>query len=127
MGKALFLGLSAAFFIAYSLIANALFVDTSQISGFTSPANTPEADNCTGILIISVCSTGTFNNVPFIGGLLQGTADVFTAAGQIFSGFAQLITFNAGSNSASIVTLLLFTPLGFINAFIIFTAIRGSS
>lgn len=131
MGKALFLGLSAAFFIAYSLIATALLVNTDTIAPpTTGNSNASTQEQCEGFPPSSfhqflLCSG--WNNIPGVGDVLQGTDNVLQVAGTLFSGFLQLISFNAGLPAASFVTLLIFGPLAFINAYIVFTAIRGSS
>lgn len=127
MGKALFVGLSAMFFIAYSAIANALLFPTSQILPIGNTVQT-NADECSGIEIAplgpNVICLGA--DIPILGPVLGGIQDIFSTAAQIFGGFFQLITFNAGLGAASMVTLMIFVPLGFANAFIIFSAIRGS-
>ena len=126
MGKALFMGLSAVFLTAYSLLATALFVPTSTLE----PISATQELDCSdaGFLVPGdPCYKVEAKRIPIIGGLLAGVSDVLDVAGQMFSGFGQLLTFQTGSSAASFITLLIFVPLGFINAFIIFGAIRGSS
>lgn len=126
MGKALFVGLSAAFFIAYALVAQALLVPDQKtilpINNVSEGCITqgPEDDE-------SCISDDPRTRIPILGPIVQAVASALEIGTQLFSGFFQLITFQAaGLESASLVTVLIFTPLTFINAFIIFTAIRGS-
>lgn len=131
MFRALFLGMSVAFFIGYSLIADALLTPTSEITPITSlnELDCPlPRDGGPGILLPGdPCYTKEASRIPIIGDFLAGFSDALEAAGQLFDGFFQLITFQSGLPAASFITLLIFVPLGFINAFMIFTAIRGTS
>lgn len=125
MGKALFLGLSAAFFIGYSAVASALLVDSSSIAPIAD-VTSQECESPSGILLPGdPCYEAEARNVPFIGGLLAGLSNIVEVATNLFSGFGQLITFQAGLPGASMVTAIIFVPLGFVNAFIIYTAIRS--
>jgi len=126
MDKALFIGLSAAFFTAYSLVASALVNPTSSII----PIETVDQrcdDEPTILLPGDPCYQQEASRIPIIGGLLSGLSNIIEIASNMFGGFGQLITFQAGLPAASFITLLIFVPLGFINGFIIFSAIRGSS
>jgi len=132
MGKALFLALSAAFFIGYSLIANALGYGGDPLQPITTPGSgiageTTEEEG-------QFCASGGFLDVcdnPIWGPIIRtiaGFGEAVTNFATIFSGFFQLITFQApGQSEASMVTLLIFGPLTFANGFIIFSAVRGSS
>jgi hypothetical protein len=130
MDKALFLGLSAAFFMAYSLVAAALFNSPAdQITPISSPIPSEE-EHCEGFPTnyhdFLICSG--WGDVPIAGGIFEGIDDFITLAGNLFGTFFQLITFQVpGAVAASTVTFLIFIPLTFINGFIIFSAIRGSS
>lgn len=127
MAKALFVGLSAAFFTVYSLIATALVVPNQSIN----PISPPSQEDCDEVVILlpgTACYEQEASTIPFIGGLLSGASNVLSLAGDLFGGFFQLITFQAeGLGSASLITALIFVPLAFVNAFIIFTAIRGTA
>lgn len=132
MARALFIGLSFAFLTAYSLIASALLVDTSTIVPVSSIENvedTEQTQTCSetpfGFQKFLICSG--WNNIPGVGPALETAGNILSASFVIFGGFFQLITFNAGLPAASFITLLIFGPLLAVNAFIIFTAIRGSS
>ena len=126
MGKALFVGLSAAFFTAYSLIATALFVPTDTIIPIGLPGERCEDDDDSLILLPSnPCYAKEAKKIPWVGEFLAGLSDALEVAGNIFSGFFQLLTFQTGNTGASVITLMIFMPLGFVNAFIIFGAIRG--
>lgn len=137
MNKALFLGLSAVFFIAYAAIANALLIpNDDRIVAISVPStDSADTDPCADAPVILLpgdpCYTQQANRIPIIrniAGLLTGVTNILTTAGSLFSGFFQLITFQApGLETASIITAMIFIPLGFVNGFIIFTAIRGSS
>lgn len=124
MGKAVFLALSAVFFIAYSLIANALLIPTETITPINNNGlNCVTQNEDDGIECIS---DDPRTNIPIIGPLLEAAASALSVGAQLFSGFFQLITFQAnGLEGASVLTALIFVPLGLANAFIIFTAIRG--
>lgn len=128
MAKALFVGLSAAFFTGYSLIASALLVPNQNP---ITPISPPSQEDCDDVVILlpgTACYQQEASTIPIIGGLLAGASNVLSIAGTLFGGFFQLITFQAqGLGAASMITALIFVPLGFINGFIIFTAIRGSS
>lgn len=123
MNRAMFIGLSAVFFISYSLIANALGVGGDSLNPITAPQS--------GDFVDEQCDGNSVCDVPILGGIVKfvlGAGEAISDASNIFVGFFQLITFQApGMESASIVTLVIFVPLAFINAFIIFTAIRGTS
>lgn len=126
MGKTIFVMISVIFFSAYSLIANAMLVPASTITPIAGVTDNPE--DCQGIEIAPlgpgiICID---SNVPIVGGFFETIGDAFSGASQMFSGFFQLITFQAGLPVASMVTLLIFVPLTFANAFIIFSTIRGS-
>jgi hypothetical protein len=125
MGKALFVGLSAAFFTAYSLIATALFVPTDTITPIGLPGERCE-DAPLVLLPSDPCYAQEASRIPFIGDFLAGLSNALEVAGNIFSGFFQLLTFQTENTGASVITLMIFMPLGFVNAFIIFGAIRGS-
>lgn len=127
VGRALFLGLSAAFFIGYSLIATALVIPTSKIVPIENLADQECVDTGGIVLPGDPCYREAASSIPVIGGLLAGLSDITSVVGDLFSGFFQLISFQSGFTAASIITLIIFVPLGFINAFIIFTAVRGSS
>lgn len=127
MAKALFMGLSAAFFIAYSLLANALLIANDTIT----PISQPSTENCEDVPILlpgDPCYAQEASGIPIIGPILEGLSSTVSVAASLFSGFFQLITFQAnGLEAASFITILIFGPLTFINGFIIFTAIRGGS
>lgn len=137
MPKAIFLGLSAVFFIAYAAIANALLIPSnSQIVAISVPnQNATDTDPCADAPVILLpgdpCYTQQANRIPIvrnIAALLTGVTNILSAAGTLFSGFFQLITFQApGLESASMITAIIFVPLTFVNGYIVFTAIRGSS
>lgn len=101
-----FVGGSALFFTAYLLVAEAFgFLGTSEIT----PAGVPESPDRGGIL-----------------GAIDSVIQVFTFGFDLFARFFQLLTFQApGLESASLVTALVFVPLGLANAWIIFRGIRG--
>lgn len=131
MGRALFLGLSTAFFIAYSLIANALLM---PVPNTVTSVGVPGSDDleqsvCEGFPPTSmdqflICSG--WKDIPVAGPLFSGITNIIELAGQLFGTFFQLLTFQVPEAvAASMVTALIFIPLGFINGFIIFTAIRG--
>lgn len=125
MGKAVFLGMSAAFFTAYALIANALVIPNERITPIST--QTSDCEDVTILLPGDPCYTEEASGIPIIGPLLAGLSNTISVAASLFSGFMQLITFQAnGLYAASLITALIFYPLGFINAFIIFSAIRGS-
>ena len=126
MGRALFLGLSTAFFIAYALIANALLITDQKTITF--------GDSELGCITQGVGEDESCIkddprvNIPILGPIIEATASAISVGAQLFGPFFQLITFQAeGLGAASFITLLIFTPLSVINGFIIFTAIRGSS
>lgn len=125
MAKALFMGLSAAFFMGFSLIAAAL--DIGDGNTIIAPGiTTSEQEQCIGVFI-TVCSTD-FTGIPVIGQLLQAGSNVQEFFYQTFAPFFQLLTFQVpGLEAASIITIMIFGPLAFINAYIIFTAVRGST
>jgi hypothetical protein len=128
MDKALFIGLSAAFFTAYSLVASALLTpEQTRIVPIT-----PQGNECVtqGIGENETCIADDprVRNLSWFGQFIGGVASVISVANDIFADFFQLLTFQAkGLEAASFVTALIFVPLGFINGFIIFSAIRGSS
>lgn len=131
MAKALFLGLSAAFFICYSLIASALLTPVpNPITNVGLPgAETSEV--CEGFPPSSldqflICSG--WKDIPIAGSFFTGVTNVLEFAGTLFGAFFQLLLFQVPEAvAASMITAIIFVPLGFVNAFIIFTAIRGSS
>lgn len=108
MGRAFFVGLSAAFMTAYALIADALGLGSGDV-GF-DPVEVPESPDRGGW-----------------DGFIDGVLASFSYAFDLMETFFQLLTFQAaGQETASVITLMIFVPLGFINAYIIFTAVRGS-
>lgn len=133
MGKALFLAVSAGFFIAYAQLANALLLGQNSIITPISPvAENAQVDtSCNSFLLICTNPnyyTEFWNGVPVIGSIVEGVADTFDFATKAFGGFFQLITFQVpDAVGASIFTILIFVPLSFANGYIIFTAIRGGS
>jgi hypothetical protein len=130
MAKALWLGLSMAFFTGYSLIATALFVPTSTLEPVYTDGSSVDCSSIedAGLIVLpgDPCYKEVASGIPIIGGFLSGVSDVLDVAGQMFSGFFQLVTFQTGFPAASFLTLLIFVPLFTINAFIIFGAIRGN-
>lgn len=128
MGKAVFLGLSAAFFIGYAALANALLVPNASITPISTPTSSDGLD-CESVPILlpgDPCYAEEAGGIPIIGPILEGLSNTVSVATSLFGGFFQLITFQAeGLAAASMVTALIFIPLGFANAYIIFTAIRG--
>jgi hypothetical protein len=130
MGKAIFLSLSVALFIGYSLIANALGFDGDPLDPLSSPQSTSSFvdEQC---LNEETGQERLLCRAPVMGPIVKfilGTGQAVSAAADIFSGFFQLITFQApGQSAASLVTLLIFGPLTFANGFIIFNAVRGNS
>lgn len=122
MNKALFVGISAAFFIAYSLAANALGVGGNDEIGPLTVPTVQESQTESGDPRLDIPVLG-----PIVKFVVSGIEAV-DAATNIFTGFFQLITFQApGLEQASLITLLIFVPLAFANGFIVFSAIRGSS
>lgn len=125
MAKALFLGLSAAFFIAYALVANALLIPDQKTITFGSNelgciTQGEGADE-------ECISDDPAVRIPILGPIIETVANVISVGVQLFSPFFQLLTFQAeGLGAASFLTLLIFTPLLVINSFIIFSTIRGS-
>lgn len=112
MLSALFIGGSAAFFTAYVLAANALgVIGDSEISPITPPgADNPERNAPFGFIL------------DFADGVIDAFQVAFNLAGQFF----QLLTFQApGQEAASLITAIIFVPLGFVNGIIIFRLIRG--
>lgn len=128
VGKALFLGMSAAFFIAFSAIAAALnFSTESEITppGVTALDEETGEEKCLGIFI-QICGED-LSGIPLVGPTVDALASIQQFAYELFAPFFQLLTFQVpGLEAASFITLLIFGPLAFINAYIIFTAIRGS-
>lgn len=131
MGKALFLGLSAAILMGYSLIASAVVDSYDQkIVPISAPTGS-EPEVCegfppSGYNQFLICSG--WGDLPAVGGLFTGVGDAFELAGKLFGGFFQLLTFQVpGLVAASTITAILFVPLGFINGYIIFTAIRSGN
>lgn len=129
MGKALFLGLSAAFFTAYSIVAGAVLHPSDKIISITAAS-----DQCTTppdpqhiLLPGEPCYNKEVSRIPVIGSLLKGLSNIIDVATNLFSGFGQLVTFQAGLPQASAITLLIFIPLGFVNGYIFYSAIRGNS
>lgn len=125
MAKALFLGLSAAFFIGYALIANALLIPNQETITFGSDQfgciTQGEGDD------ESCISDDPVVSIPILGPIIETVANVISVSVQLFGPFFQLLTFQAqGLGVASLITVLIFTPLLLINAFIIFSTIRGS-
>lgn len=107
MGRAIFVGLSVAFFGAYVAIANALGILGAGID----PLTVPTAPDTGG---------GFF-------GSIEGIVAIFAYGFTLFGQFLKLITFQLpGQETTSLITALIFIPLGFINGYIVFTAIRGS-
>lgn len=138
MGKALFLGLSAGFLIAYALVSNALFGANSSTlivpisSPFSEDTNASGFCDSPGSFFVPqgakfvICEV--WNNIPVLSNISEGISDFYELATTIFGGFFQLITFQIPEAvAASVITYIIFVPLGLANAFIIFTAIRGSS
>lgn len=126
MGKALFIGLSFAFLTGYSLVATALFVPASTLTPIGDVSELDCSDS--GIVFPGdPCYKQETAKLGWLGDLLGGASDILDVTGQMFSGFWQLVTFQTGYSGASFLTLLIFTPLGAINAYIIFTAVRGGS
>jgi hypothetical protein len=126
MAKAVFLALSAAFFTAYAIIASALLIPTQNITPINNNGleciTQGEGEDTTCI------SDDPAVNIPFLGPILEAVASSLSVGASLFSGFFQLITFQAnGLAAASVVTALIFVPLGIANAYIIFTAVRGST
>ena len=104
MGQAAFMGGSALFFTAYVLIAEAFgILGTSSISDI----NAPGAPDRGGIF-----------------GAIDAVIQVFTFGFDLVARFFQLLTFQApGLEAASMVTLIIFVPLTFINGWIIVSGI----
>lgn len=128
MGKAIFMALSVAIFVAYSLVANALLIPNETISPIGLPGDEECVSESAILLPGDPCYEAEASRIPIIGDFLAGLSNAFEVATNLFSGFFQLITFQArGLESASLITALIFVPLGFANAFIVFSAIRGSS
>lgn len=112
MGSALFVAFSAAFFIVYNLVADALGV--TGTSTITAINNFPHFQQ-----------GGSFWDDIFTA--YSAAVYPFIIAWQLFSRFFQLLTFQTpGMESASIVTAIIFIPLTFANGMIIFRALRGS-
>lgn len=125
MAKAVFLGLSAAFFIAYALVANALLIPNQETITFGTDQfgcitqGEGDEEEC--------ISDDPRVNIPILGPIIEATANVISSSVQLFGPFFQLLTFQAqGLGAASFITVLIFTPLAIINGFIIFSTIRGS-
>lgn len=108
MGKALFLGGSAAFMTAYILFAEAFgLLGTDDIAAIGAPG-TPEG------------GSGFF-------AVLDAILSVFIYVFELIGRFFQLLTFQfPGTEVVALISLFIFIPLTFINGFILFTAIRGS-
>lgn len=124
MAKSLFLGLSAAFFIAYALVANALLIPDQKTIVFGNnelgciTQGTGSDEEC--------ISDDPRVNIPILGPIIETAANILSASVQLFGPFFQLLTFQAqGLGAASFITVLIFTPLTIVNAFIIFSTIRG--
>lgn len=124
MAKALFLGLSAAFFIAYALVANALLIPNQETIVFGNnelgclTQGSGDDEEC--------ISDDPRVNIPILGPIIETAANILSASAQLFGPFFQLLTFQAqGLGAASFITVLIFTPLTIVNAFIIFSTIRG--
>lgn len=107
MGKALFVGLTVIFFTAYVQIAAGVGVFGEEIAPLTIPAP-------------PVTGGGFLDTI-------SAVFEIFKYGFTMFVDFLKLITFQIpGQESASLLTAIIFVPLGFINGYIIFTAIRGS-
>lgn len=123
MGKAVFIGLSAAFLTAYAIIANALLIQNELIEPISASECITQGQGADQTCI----SDDPAVNIPILGPIIEATASAISVGFSLFNGFFQLITFQAnGLEAASAITALIFYPLGFVNAFIIFSAIRGS-
>lgn len=126
MGRALFVGMSVAFFTAYSLVTSALLIPNDQITPITSTSGFECVTQGEGDSE-SCIEDDPRTRIWLIGPFIEAAANVLSVGADMFSGFIQVITFQAsGLEAASVVTLLIFGPLAFVNAFIVFSAIRGS-
>lgn len=127
MAKALFLALSAAFFIAYALVAKELLIPDQKTITFGEPniedcitQGEDEDESC-------IEDDPRVQKLGFFGTLIEFVTSSVAVSVNLFSPFFQLITFQAeGLESASIITALIFTPLILANSFIIFSTMRGS-
>lgn len=105
--QAVFVGGSALFFLAYVLVAEAFGILSSGIT--VTAITAPSAPDRGGIL-----------------GGIDAVIQALTYAFDLMSRFFQLLLFQApGLEGASLITLLIFTPLTFINGWIIFRGLRG--
>lgn len=127
MAKALFLGLSAAFFIAYALVANALLIPNQRTIHFGNEEFAGCITQGEGEDVECIADDSRVQKLGFFGDLIEFVTSAVAVSVNLFSPFFQLITFQAqGLGAASFITVLIFTPLAIINGFIIFSTIRGS-